>query len=35
MLENNGELARCTIDLFEHSQYFADQLVSHPELLSK
>ena len=24
-LEDNSELARCTIDLFEHSQYFADQ----------
>jgi [glutamine synthetase] adenylyltransferase / [glutamine synthetase]-adenylyl-L-tyrosine phosphorylase len=33
MLESNAELARCTIDLFEHSQYFADQLVSHPELI--
>jgi glutamate-ammonia-ligase adenylyltransferase len=35
MLENNGELARCTIDLFEHSQYFADQLVSHPDLIEE
>jgi glutamate-ammonia-ligase adenylyltransferase len=35
MLESNPELARCTIDLFEHSQYFADQLVSHPELIEE
>jgi len=35
LLESNGELARCTTDLFEHSQYFADQLVSHPELLEE
>jgi len=33
LMENNAELARCTIDVFEHSQYFADQLVRHPELL--
>jgi glutamate-ammonia-ligase adenylyltransferase len=33
MLENNDELARCTIDVFEHSQYFADQLVRNPGLL--
>jgi len=32
-LNNNDELARCTVDVFEHSQYFADQLVRHPELL--
>ncbi len=36
MLESeDGELARCTLDVFEHSQYFADQLVSHTELLSE
>jgi glutamate-ammonia-ligase adenylyltransferase len=35
MLENDGELARCTTDLFEHSEYFAGQLVSHPELLDE
>lgn len=35
MLENNTELAKCTLDVFEHSQYFADQLVSHTELLSE
>ena len=33
MLENNDDLARCTIDVFEHSQYFADQLVRNPGLL--
>ncbi|MES1258167.1 MAG: glutamine-synthetase adenylyltransferase [Acidobacteriota bacterium] len=32
-LENSEELIRCTVDVFEHSQYFADQLVRHPELL--
>ncbi len=35
MLEDNEELARGVIDVFEHSQYFADQLVRHPELLSE
>jgi [glutamine synthetase] adenylyltransferase / [glutamine synthetase]-adenylyl-L-tyrosine phosphorylase len=35
LLESNTELARCTIDLFEHSQYFADLLVSHPELIEE
>ncbi len=34
-LEDNVELARCTIDLFGHSQYFADQLVSHPDLIEE
>jgi glutamate-ammonia-ligase adenylyltransferase len=34
-LEDNVELARCTVDLFEHSQYFADQLVSHPDLIEE
>jgi glutamate-ammonia-ligase adenylyltransferase len=32
-LNNNEELAKCVVDVFEHSQYFADQLVRHPELL--
>jgi glutamate-ammonia-ligase adenylyltransferase len=32
-LRNDGELVACTVDVFEHSQYFADQLVRHPELL--
>jgi [glutamine synthetase] adenylyltransferase / [glutamine synthetase]-adenylyl-L-tyrosine phosphorylase len=35
MLEENEELALSVIDVFEHSQYFADQLVRHPELLSE
>jgi [glutamine synthetase] adenylyltransferase / [glutamine synthetase]-adenylyl-L-tyrosine phosphorylase len=34
-IENNPEVARCTIDFFEHSQYFADQLVSHPDLIEE
>ena len=33
MLENSAELARCTIDVFEHSRYFAHQLINHPDLL--
>jgi glutamate-ammonia-ligase adenylyltransferase len=33
MLDDNDELARCTVDVFEHSQFFADQLVRRPELL--
>ncbi len=35
VLESNSEVARCVIDLFEHSQYFADQLVRHPSLLAE
>ena len=35
LLESNAEVARCVIDLFEHSQYFADQLVRHPSLLAE
>lgn len=35
LLENDAEVARCTIDLFEHSHYFADQLVRHPELIDE
>ena len=34
-LNRNPDLARSTIDLFEHSQYFADQLVRHPELIAE
>lgn len=34
-LNGNEELARCTLDVFEHSQYFADQLVRHTELLGE
>ena len=32
-LNNNDDLSKCVVDVFEHSQYFADQLVRHPELL--
>ncbi len=35
LLDSNAEVARCVIDLFEHSQYFADQLVRHPALLAE
>ncbi|PYT27372.1 MAG: glutamine-synthetase adenylyltransferase [Acidobacteria bacterium] len=34
-LNSNSRLADCAIDLFEHSQYFADQLIRHPELLDE
>jgi [glutamine synthetase] adenylyltransferase / [glutamine synthetase]-adenylyl-L-tyrosine phosphorylase len=34
-LNRKPDLARSVIDLFEHSRYFADQLVRHPELLSE
>ncbi|HVV44030.1 MAG TPA: hypothetical protein VHC72_02465, partial [Bryobacteraceae bacterium] len=33
LLDSNEDVAKCAIDLFEHSQYFADQLVRHPSLL--
>jgi glutamate-ammonia-ligase adenylyltransferase len=33
LLDSNEDVAKCVIDLFEHSQYFADQLVRHPALL--
>jgi glutamate-ammonia-ligase adenylyltransferase len=32
-LEVDTELRACTIDVFNHSRYFADQLVRYPELL--
>ncbi len=35
LLDSDPEVARCVIDLFEHSQYFADQLVRHPALLAE
>jgi glutamate-ammonia-ligase adenylyltransferase len=35
LLDSNAEVARCVIDLFEHSQYFADQMVRHPSLLAE
>lgn len=35
LLDRDSELASCTIDVFEHSQYFADQLVRHTDLLDE
>ena len=32
-LDSNSELRACTLDVFNHSRYFADQLVRYPELL--
>jgi glutamate-ammonia-ligase adenylyltransferase len=32
-LESDSELRACTLDVFRHSRYFADQLVRYPELL--
>jgi [glutamine synthetase] adenylyltransferase / [glutamine synthetase]-adenylyl-L-tyrosine phosphorylase len=32
-LVRNPDLADCAIDLFEHSQYFSDQLIRNPELV--
>jgi len=34
-LRDNEELVSCTVDVFEHSQYFADQMVRHPGLLKE
>jgi len=34
-LDSDARLAGCAIDMFEHSQYFADQLIRHPELLDE
>lgn len=34
-LENNCELRACTLDVFNHSRHFADQLVRYPELLNE
>jgi glutamate-ammonia-ligase adenylyltransferase len=35
LLDSNAEVTKCVIDLFEHSQYFADQFVRHPALLAE
>ena len=35
VLDSDEDLARCTIEVFEHSQYFADQLVRHTDLLDE
>jgi len=32
-LDHDAELRSCTLDVFNHSRYFADQLVRYPELL--
>ncbi len=34
-LDVDGRLAACALDMFEHSQYFADQLIRHPDLLDQ
>ena len=34
-LNRDDELAACTIDLFEHSQYFSNQLIRNPEWLEE
>lgn len=34
-LDSSPPLAECLIDLFEHSQYFADQLLRYPELIDE
>jgi glutamate-ammonia-ligase adenylyltransferase len=33
LLDNNPELRACTLDVFNHSRYFADQLIRYPELM--
>lgn len=32
-LDSAARLVDCAVDLFEHSQYFGDQLLRHPELM--
>jgi glutamate-ammonia-ligase adenylyltransferase len=32
-LENHPDLRACTLDVFNHSRYFADQLIRYPDLL--
>ena len=34
-LDSDERLAACALDIFEHSQYFADQLIRHPDLLEQ
>jgi len=34
-LETKPELARATLDLFEHSEFFADQIIRYPSLLDE
>lgn len=35
LLDSDARLAACAVDMFEHSQYFGDQLLRHPELLDE
>ncbi len=35
LVDSDPQLAACAVDMFEHSQYFADQLLRHPELLDE
>ncbi len=35
LVDSDPQLASCAVDMFEHSQYFADQLLRHPELLDE
>jgi glutamate-ammonia-ligase adenylyltransferase len=35
VFENNPEVRACTLDLFEHSDFFGDQLVRYPELIDE
>ncbi len=34
-LEGQPDLARCVVDLFDHSAYFSDQLIRYPALLDE
>lgn len=34
-LDNDAEVRACTLDVFNHSRYFADQLTRYPELLDE
>jgi glutamate-ammonia-ligase adenylyltransferase len=34
-MQRDTRLVRCVVDLFEHSHYFGDQLLRHPELLEE
>jgi glutamate-ammonia-ligase adenylyltransferase len=34
-LDSDSQLAACALDMFEHSQYFSDQLIRHPDLLEE
>jgi len=35
LLESDSQLAACAVDMFEHSQYFGEQLLRHPDLLDE